>query len=872
MAGSFGLNRALSTPIPGSEVRWIWRGAVEDCECVGSGLVSRLPPSAGPWWSASLRHWSRKFSSASVRKPPRGLGVRAMPVERPRSAENAQLAQAVRRSIEALVDPEQVIELRALGVRRRGGGRGVVESGYFDDLDQFADSAAELSQWAKGVYWTLNPVNPALLARSRNRLRLAGDEPLTSDGDVVARRFLLVDFDPVRPAGLSSSESEHQAALDRACECAGALRDEGWPAPVIADSGNGAHLLYRIDEPVNDAGLVRSCLAALAFRFGDGTVDVDESVHNPARICKVYGTWARKGDCTEDRPHRQSRLLSTPDVLVPVPNGLLRNLAACALQVPDEPGQRARREATDAKVDVARWLSEHGIEATGPSPWKGALRWVLPTCPWNPAHVNRSAYVVQFPSGAVAAGCHHNSCKGKTWRDLRQLVGDMPWSRQPARDDSPAPLSNVARGARGRLPASDLAAAVLETDRFAVDRSTALWWYHGGVYKPQGERRVAARVKALVHEWGVAASWSSHKARETAEYIRADAPELWQRPPIDRLNLSNGLLDLGSRTLGPHSPEHLSPVQLPAAYDPEAGCPAWERFVDEVFPTDSVQIAWEIAAWLMVPLTSVQKALLLLGEGSNGKSAFLAGLAAFLGHGNCSAVPLHKLEADRFASARLFGKLANICPDLHSASLPSSSVFKAITGGDRLSAETKYGPGFEFECHARLVFSANHPPRSDDASHAFYRRWLCIPFDRCFSGRQARKREELDAELASPKELSGLLNKALAVLPRVLRGGLTETASMREAFLGMRRATDPLEVWLDQETVEAPSSVLPKQRLVQAYQDHCERCGIPPMLPQHMGRRLKRLRPRVREAQRTIDGAKQWVWLGIQLKTDADSG
>lgn len=213
----------------------------------------------------------------------------------------------------------------------------------------------------------------------------------------------------------------------------------------------------------------------------------------------------------------------------------------------------------------------------------------------------------------------------------------------------------------------------------------------------------------------------------------------------------------------PHSPKFLSPVQLPIRFDPAAKCPAWDQFIAEVFPGDSEAIAWEVAAWLITPDTSIQKAVLLTGEGANGKSTYLRALVAFVGKHNTSVVSLHRLEQDKFAVARLVGKLANICPDLPSAHLASTSMFKAITGGDVLHGEYKYLDSFEFVPYAKLVFSANQPPRSDDPTHGSFRRWLVVPFMRTFDEGTSGTlpREVLDARLSEPAELSGVLVKAL---------------------------------------------------------------------------------------------------------------
>lgn len=219
----------------------------------------------------------------------------------------------MRRALTLLLGPGQVTELRALGVLFARGQRPHVESGYFDDPEALIREAVRLAPAARGIYIVPNTVNPALLARARNRARPVGaDDPLTSDGDVMARRWLLVDLDPRRPAGISSTDAEHEAALTRAREVRAALAAEGWPEPLLADSGNGAHLLYRVDLAADDGSLVRGALETLAFRFDDDLVAVDQKVFNPARIWKLYGTTARKGDDTPDRPHRLARILEVP--------------------------------------------------------------------------------------------------------------------------------------------------------------------------------------------------------------------------------------------------------------------------------------------------------------------------------------------------------------------------------------------------------------------------------------------------------------------------------------------------------------------------------------------------------------------------------
>ncbi len=216
------------------------------------------------------------------------------------------------RAMDLIMAPGQVAELRALGVSTPEYRRTHTVSGYFDDIEALAHAAMEVAPYAAGVYFTPNPVNPALLARAANRARAVNQEPLSSDSDVVARRWLLVDIDAIRPAGISATDAEHDAASDKAKVIRDALAARGWPQPILADSGNGAHLLYRVDLPVDDGGVVKRALEALAAEFDDDQSHVDTKVFNPARIWKLYGTVARKGDDLPERPHRMARILEVP--------------------------------------------------------------------------------------------------------------------------------------------------------------------------------------------------------------------------------------------------------------------------------------------------------------------------------------------------------------------------------------------------------------------------------------------------------------------------------------------------------------------------------------------------------------------------------
>ena len=323
-----------------------------------------------------------------------------------------------------------VVEVRALGDY-------ATHSGYFDDFARLAASAEALDTdpEVRGIYVTLNEVNPALLARRANRvkMRLTRSDPTTSDADILRRRWLPIDLDPVRPGGVSSTEEEHDAALRRADEIARWLAEQGFSEPIRADSGNGAHLLYAIDLPNDDGGLVKGVLATLDALFSDETVTVDTANSNAARIWKLYGTCSRKGDTTRERPHRRARVLSVPKERKIVTAEKLRAIAALLpVEAPPAP--------TGGKIDLAAWLREHGLGVRSTRPWQGGTLHVLEDCPFSTAH-HDGAFAVQFPSGAVYAGCHHASCGGGTqrWPELRAMHEPKRQTKQKTTPPSSEP-------------------------------------------------------------------------------------------------------------------------------------------------------------------------------------------------------------------------------------------------------------------------------------------------------------------------------------------------------------------------------------------------------------------------------------------------
>ncbi|AQT67927.1 hypothetical protein STSP2_01079 [Anaerohalosphaera lusitana] len=231
------------------------------------------------------------------------------------------------RVLKTLFESGDVFEIRMLDAVLPGSSWQHVQSGYFDyeHIEDVPNALANFKTYG-GVYVTLNPVNPNLLGRANNRLKKAKNRETTGDKDILRRRWWLIDVDPVRPAGISATEEERGLSFDKAAEISSGLQSMDFPKPMCVNSGNGTQLLYRVDLPADDGGLIQRCLQQLSACSTD-RVQVDMSVYNSARICRLPGTWNRKGDPIDTRPHRVAEIIDLPDEIETVPAELLHKLA-----------------------------------------------------------------------------------------------------------------------------------------------------------------------------------------------------------------------------------------------------------------------------------------------------------------------------------------------------------------------------------------------------------------------------------------------------------------------------------------------------------------------------------------------------------------
>ncbi len=328
---------------------------------------------------------------------------------------------------------------------------------------------------------------------------------------------------------------------------------------------------------------------------------------------------------------------------------------------------------------------------------------------------------------------------------------------------------------------------------FALGPDLELWLYHEGIFRPEPMelmRRVTQRLGDRYRPGSFNATKDFVSALPDLRQLSADQPD------SRFIILANGVYVWQSDTLRPHSEEYGAITQLPVVYDAEATCPAFDKYLSEVVPADTIQLVWEVIGYLLMFGNPLQKSVILQGPGGNGKSTFLRVLQHLIGRENISALSLRQMTEDRFALAGLLGKTANLAGDIDSKYLGDSSRFKQVVGGDLIEVERKFGQPFSFEPYAVPVFSANEFWKTGDTTHGYWRRWLPIPFP--YPVTEKAKKGELDPldESVLFAETAGIFNRAMIGLRTLMARGSFEMSQSVEALFGVMEASaDILNDW-----------------------------------------------------------------------------
>jgi hypothetical protein len=300
-------------------------------------------------------------------------------------------------------------------------------SGFFNQRRTLVTTAKQMSECdeVRAVYWGLNDIDPSTLKFITNDV--ARRNYATRTANIAGRRWMLIDVDPVRPKGQNSNSAEKEEARKVAVAVQTFLRSLSWPEPVLVDSANGYHSIYPISLPVEDSGAIRESLRILSWKFSSQGAVVDTAVHDACRIAKVPGTMGRKGPQSEERPWRQSALLSAPPISRRLNYVDLMGLSRYA------PARPTKKVAVSTRISegrlkdfFAQYKSLFNVTSWKPQS-DGSVHYYLDVCPFNEftEHSNHGARKTALIVGDTAVGfkCFADQCDGEyTFDDLLTLL------------------------------------------------------------------------------------------------------------------------------------------------------------------------------------------------------------------------------------------------------------------------------------------------------------------------------------------------------------------------------------------------------------------------------------------------------------------
>ena len=323
--------------------------------------------------------------------------------------------------ISLLHGPDDIVDIRSVDPKP-------VVSGYFKASSP--NIASELAKFPnRTFYQTMNFIQPACYSRGQHERLIERPNVTTSDNDILGYQWILVDADPVRSSGVSASKDEKEAARKVAGTAMKKLMAMGFSEPVVADSGNGYHLLFKVHASLEERQVIADFLSVLDMWFSTDSAKVDTAVYNPARITKLYGTVARKGANTPDRPHRRSTIIRYPAEIQETPMALIRHVAEeCQHKVSAAENPAPR---TNAAFDLEKFLAEKGVQVAKRIQIGTGTKYQLVECPFDSSHRNGDAAVFAYSNGSYGFHCFHNSCSGNHWHEFREKIDPQAYANSP---------------------------------------------------------------------------------------------------------------------------------------------------------------------------------------------------------------------------------------------------------------------------------------------------------------------------------------------------------------------------------------------------------------------------------------------------------
>jgi P4 family phage/plasmid primase-like protien len=379
-----------------------------------------------------------------------------------------------------------------------------------------------------------------------------------------------------------------------------------------------------------------------------------------------------------------------------------------------------------------------------------------------------------------------------------------------------------------------------------------IWYYdeNKGIYLPNGEYIIKASLQSQYgRELTIKKTNEDIAQIQRSTYVNRDAFD----PDIQWIATNNCMINLLSGKTKPFSHKFLCTTKIPVFYDHgyptgiiadffrlvEGQKSTIMKFLYEIMNPEDVDLFLDFLSYCLYREYKYNFWLLLVGKGLNGKSILLTLVERFLGRDNVSGETLHRLLKERFSVANVFNKMANVDADVsYDTIFNNTGVLKKLTGNDLHIGEHKYKKPFKFRNYAKLIFSCNKIPETEDDTDAFYRRILQINFTQQFFGE--KDDPNLIDKLTTQEELSILLHELLSRLSRILEHGFRKITdeTMEQTYNKFTMSSNPVKYFYEKALAPEAGSRVPKLEMYEHYQKFCQKQRLTPESDQSFSRKL----------------------------------
>lgn len=681
---------------------------------------------------------------------------------------------------------------------------------------------------------------------------------------------------------------------------------EKFGRPLLVMSGNGYHLIWEIPPiDIDDTNREKLNQQLKEFchyfkrEYETDTVEVDTAVGELARILKIPGTESVKGEedqwRTAEIVHKEKQTVEQQRRL----KDFTLMLDEIQNNTNDQQRDPSEYQGTDDSEKL-EWVIEHNDDfrslylgnATSKYDSRSEAEMALANyCVFYGLDIDSVLSQAHIGKWAEAGKSYQKATKQEA---ISEVTDEFDWSdidgfSDPETDtddestdegggDSETTPSrswnNVIMGFEEDENTAELTKRItsilLNQEQFKTPRDTQrTWHFKNPVYESDGEQTIEEILWENLNGY-----ITRNQVNEVKESIKARTfiNRREERAPSKYIPVENGWYNIETGDLAEPDPSYFIINHVPVEYDPDADCPKFKDFVSEIVVEEDLPLIQEMFGYCLYREYPLARAFMLLGTGGNGKSTLLEMLEKFIGNSNVANPSLQKLGEDRFASAQLYGKLANIHADLSSRTLQDTGTFKMLTGGDLIHAERKFEDPFQFRNYAKLIYSANELPQTKDTTEAFFRRWIVVKFPFKFTEDpdDGNKDKIPDIEkniIEDDEEMSGIFNWAMEGLERILdEGKFSKGQSREQVKYEWLLRSQPMTVFFDAAIEDDPDTQIGKQRLYEQYSEFCTAFAAESKQKSTFFKQLYSEVPNAKEKRIRTDSGRKKVIEGVGLK------